>query len=874
MRHPAKATIAVLLCALSSQAAYHYVHYPSRTNSTPIYEKFNLASLPNNTVTFFVTDQGPAIYGTNDSFGSVLSQIKQAAAAWNGVSVSDLRVAFGGVEAYTANPTMGATGAPIPNANTPGGDVIFVDTPGLLGLGAPITSTTQVQSASGPFYPIVRGLVMLSRDTSQAPGPSYMEEYFTTAVHEIGHALGLQHTWTSSAMSQDIVRNTSRARPLDADDIASLAVLYGKQNWQNSYGSISGRVTFAGNGTGVSMASVVAITPSGPAVSALTNPDGTYRIDGLPPNFTYYVYAHPLPPDAVPANNSGLRLPLDQNGQPFGGPNGSFVTGFNAGATETLDPQSASTFPIAPGAAVGNVNFTVTPRVGVPAYEVRTFSRIDSTTRRYGYPGDTTVIGYPGFIDATQTTGLVIAQASAPAVLATPQSATILGPFAATTGAFATATLNNPVYPSISSYIDDGIPTLGLFFLVPFGAGTGPRHLVLNFGNDIYVLPDAVDLVQKGPPVVNSVTQNGDGTVNIAGAGFGPDSRVFFDGLQAVQATLNGDGSFTVTPPQGASGQVSTITVYNSDGQNSMILQAANPQTYTYPSTGSPQITSVSPSALPAGSSAAVDITAVNTNFVDGQVTVGFGTDDVTVRRVWVLSPTHLVADVVVAANATQAASEVSIMSGMQLVTQPFGFSAQAARPGFPLVNLPVVNADLTQQTIYPGTFASIFGQNLGATASAVQITLNDVTVPVQFANGSQINFLVPANFPLGPAVLKLTAGGTAAFPIYIQIDSPPPNITNVTNLSNAPLGLGFVSAGDYINVLVTGLDPSVINNSQGRLRVTVGGVAMPLQQVTALSATVSQIQVVLTQSFGASQVPLLVWVDGSSSVPVNITVR
>ena len=28
------------------------------------------------------------------------------------------------------------------------------------------------------------------------------------------------------------------------------------------------------------MASVVAITPSGPAVSTLKNPDGTYRIDG------------------------------------------------------------------------------------------------------------------------------------------------------------------------------------------------------------------------------------------------------------------------------------------------------------------------------------------------------------------------------------------------------------------------------------------------------------------------------------------------------------------------------------------------------------------------------------------------------------------
>ena len=52
----------------------------------------------------------------------------------------------------------------------------------------------------------------------------------------------------------------------------------------------------------------------------------------------------------------------------------------------------------------------------------------------------------------------------------------------------------------------------------------------------------------------------------------------------------------------------------------------------------------VTPNALPAGITATVDITAANMNFVDGQVTVGFGSDDVQVRRVWVLSPTHAIA--------------------------------------------------------------------------------------------------------------------------------------------------------------------------------------------------------------------------------------
>ena len=47
----------------------------------------------------------------------------------------------------------------------------------------------------------------------------------------------------------------------------------------------------------------------------------------------------------------------------------------------------------------------------------------------------------------------------------------------------------------------------------PFGAGIGPRHMVFNFGNDIYVLPGGVNLVVKGPPQITAATPNADGTV-------------------------------------------------------------------------------------------------------------------------------------------------------------------------------------------------------------------------------------------------------------------------------------------------------------------------------------------------------------------------
>ena len=71
-------------------------------------------------------------------------------------------------------------------------------------------------------------------------------------------------------MSTAVTRSTSRTRPLDADDIAGVSLLYPSRTFAGSFGSISGRVTMGGQG--VNMASVVALRPTGSAISALTDP--------------------------------------------------------------------------------------------------------------------------------------------------------------------------------------------------------------------------------------------------------------------------------------------------------------------------------------------------------------------------------------------------------------------------------------------------------------------------------------------------------------------------------------------------------------------------------------------------------------------------
>jgi hypothetical protein len=836
------ARLAAIAFALGApaQAYYHYVHYLSGGRTGPFtlqQEKFNLPA--GGTVSFFVSDSGPAVYAPGDSFGSLLGQVKQALAAWDSVSSPNLRVKFGGLEAAGQSSTTG------------GGDVVFQDLPpGLYGMGGPTSIGTT----------IVRGTVILANNTNTGVGPSYLEGFFTTSVHEVGHALGLQHTWTGSAMSQDVLRNTTRAWPLDADDIAAINVLYGPAGWQNNFGTISGTVRFA-NGTPVTLASVVAISPAGAVVSSLTNPDGTYRIDGIPAG-NYLLYVHPLPPDAIPSDGTGLRPPQDQNGAPFL-PNGVFATVFYP---NTTDPRQATSLQIAQGSVIPLEDFAVQPRSSVPAYDLITASYLDPITRTplYDLTNRQWWKVFPAYANSTQA-GMFVELRANSGDVPVPQSVTILG------GGTASGDY-------LRIYNDPAGRALWLYF-APIFAGAGPRHFVLTYANDIFVMPQALNLVKRPAPVVTSITANSDGSLTVAGSSFSGDSLVYFDGIQAVVSTpFSGNelqGSLTVAPPAGASGQVAQVIVYNSDGQNSTFAQLNGPPTYTYPNAGTPQIQTLNLPPLPAGATGMVDITTQGTAFVDGQVTVGLGSDDITVQRVWVLGPTRLQANIAVAANAVAGSSEISVISGFQVLSQANAFQVLPKNPSLAVIGA-VGNAITAQQTIYPGSFGTIYGVNLANVPSAVQVTLGNQPVTLQPGGvlPGQVNFFIPANFPTGPAILQLNNGNAAANPIVVQINLPPPSIQNVTNASGVVYDATHpASAQDLVSIYVAGLDPSVLA-APSRLQVTVNGQPMPLQSLSPAPNGQTQVTFVVTQGFGGAVENLAVWVDGSSSAPFPLTVR
>ncbi|MGA2146635.1 MAG: matrixin family metalloprotease [Bryobacteraceae bacterium] len=846
----AMAAVALLVAAGPAQAYYHYIYYASRTgNFTPIPAQFNLAALPNNsnTINIFVDDNGPSTFYPNDTFGSVLGEVKAAAAAWNAVPNSALRVVFGGLE------TAGQA------ANTPGVEVEFSELPpGLLGLGTPNLPATPTLTTVGAqtFVAIERGVVMLSNNTNLGSGPSSTEQYFTTAVHEIGHALGLQHTWTASAMSQATIRNTDRSRPIDADDIASLLVLYGNANWQQNYWSASGRVQLS-NGAGVSLASVVAIPEEGPAVSTLTDPNGYFTIQGLPPGNSYQFYVHPLPPDAL-ASTEGLLLPSDLSGLPFS-PSAPFTANFFGGL---ISPQGSPSW----SGSVSGLTFVVQPRSAVTAYDLETLSYLDPVGHTYAYQPPANAISLsPAFETISQAELLVYSQGdpSGGGSSAVPQSLTLLGGFSPAVSCAS----DGAIAPCFIPYQN----TVGSFnyFVPPASPGAGPRHLVYTYANDMFVLPDAVVLVNNGPPYINSVAGNADGSVTVTGGNFGPDSRVFFDGLLAV-ATLSSPssaaaGAIAVTPPPSSNGQVSTVAVYNSDGQNSSfyVPSGGNAPTYNLPASGTPTVIVNPAPQLAAGSSALFNIIGFSTHFVSGQVTVGFGSSDVTVNDVWVLSPTLLAVNVSVAPGAALGSTEISVISGYQVITMPGNFQILPANPSLPVIGA-VVNGAGLEQPLAPGSFATIYGANLTPFVGAPLVALNGATTQLLYWSNGQINFVVPGSLATGQATLTLI-NGAASVNYGVAIANQPPTILNVADVTNPASTPG---PGDIMTVQVAGLNPAVLSNPS-RVQATVSGVAMPLYSLAA-----GQIQFVLDQSFAGSPVPIAIVVDGAASLPYTTVIR
>ncbi len=824
MRLGAGLAIAVLaLVAIPASAYYHFVTY---VNGSPVPDKFDLTALEFNTVTIFVSESGPNTYAANDNFNSVLTQVSQAAQVWNGVASSALRVSFGGLE----------NSATV--QNTPGIDVTFEDLPpGVEAFGGPTTLTAVTPANGAPFFPIVRSSIHLNLNMTVQPGPSYNETFFLTTLHEIGHALGLQHTFTSATMSQATTRDTTLAHPLSDDDIAGISKLYPNAAFAQ-FGSISGQIT---NGSSpVHLASVVAIRDGHDAISAVTNPDGTYEIDGVPAG-TYYVYVHTMPPDA------DIIGPFNADGS-VAAPSGPVSTLFYGG-TPTL--VVTNVVGVKAGATTQSINISTTSQADVPIYDGQVYNYFNNS-QTGNTPADVDLQAQPPILAASLVTDN---NGAAPGLTAQPIGGSIA---------------IDQVYP----YPANGFTYYGMQLGFALGAAIGPQHIIFSTPGYTYVLPAAVNLTAAPPPTITAATANGDGTITVTGTTFDTDTRIYLDGLPSTINSINpANGSAVVVPPPGTSQEQAVVSAFNSDGQNSQQVQPA-PVTYTYGVSGTPVINTIAPSSLPPGAEASIDITGSGFNFTAGQTSVGFGTSDILVQQVFVLSSTHLQVNVLVSANAALSTSDVSVIAGFQSATAPSGFHISATIAGLPVPFPPIYNAIVGLTGAYPGATVSLYGLNLAAANATPVVTIEGQPVTILYTSPTQLNMQLPTTLTPGFALLTLNNGALNAYPITVTIANLPAGINAIQNTSGAYIDSSNpAQAGQTLIVTLSNFAPqgTPINSSQ--VTVSLGGVSQPVYQVTE-AGPVYQVyfNTSATDPVGPSE-QMIVYLNGVSSYPATIPV-
>ncbi len=816
--------LAVLLLATgAAQGYYHFLQYAQRDGRlTGLPQRFNLDALTARTVPFFIS-RGPDKQAPTDSLTSLVSQIELAARQWSDVDTSELRLQFGGF-----------TDAGAQAGDAPGIDIVFEEVPpGLIAVAGP-TVTGPARVGDG-FVPVRRSMMILPKDMSNLP--SHAEATFLTLVHEFGHTIGLQHSMTSSAMATQLTRTQSKGNALSADDVAGVSILYPTRAFRSNLGSIKGRV--AEGGSGRPLASVVAISASGFAVGALTGPDGTYLIEGLPPA-RYIVYAHPLPPaqggESTPAN---LRLPLDRNGDTIE-PGSAFELLFFPGVRQHND---ATQIPVGAGAVIDDVNFQVRSRDPLRLYNVLAYS----------FPGQLAV--RPAYVNVNGTrnffvaTGIGLLDGEQPA---SDLRAAIVG------GATGVS--------SVESY-SPGFLRFNLVY--SDDSGVGPRHLVVSTPTGVYVQPRAFLLATQQPPRIEAISVGDGGTLVLSGTGLSPQSRIFFDGAAALIRSADADaGTVTVEPPPGPSGHRAIVTAINPDGQNSLFLQNdAPPATFLEaPTTFG---ISISPSRLPAGSESVVEINGTNTGFVEGRISVGFGTSEITVRRVWVLSETRLLVQVRVAPQASLSPVTVSVRSGLRTFSAPGAFAAGSSQPSRLEITSTSTNAS-TGIVSGPagGTVVLLVG---GASGSAPpKITVGDIDAAVSTLAPSIYSVQLPAELPTGPALLRVQTADAESLPLAVQVEGPTPRILEITTLGGLNVDSQRpVQPGDSILLRLN--SPVKATNPFEKIRatVTVAGVDH-LAQVTDAGT----VRFTLLPSVAAGAQPMTLRVNGRVSVPETLAVR
>ena len=278
------------MCAITVENFYGYDRFTSDRGNRGLTARGALRHYANPNVPF-VLDAQPAQMGTRNT----MELISTAFAAWNNVTTSNVNATISRTQDFTINDILGNP-APLEVNNV--NEVLLVDTKamadslgfsqGLLGLGF----VTQLTIGSGEIHEGTLYMV-----TAYGEGGS---DYESTAVHELGHVLGLMHspiTPKSTLLDELLVptmypfalADDSKGRTLEPDDIAAMSEGYPEPSFASTLGVISGTVKDAQNAPLFGAVVFAMNIETGDMVSRFTghesglNGNGDFIMRGVPP---------------------------------------------------------------------------------------------------------------------------------------------------------------------------------------------------------------------------------------------------------------------------------------------------------------------------------------------------------------------------------------------------------------------------------------------------------------------------------------------------------------------------------------------------------------------------------------------------------------
>ena len=789
LRRPMLAALGCLLVLSPLPAYYHFLHLRHDGDVIrSIPERFDLRTLPDSSVPFVVSKIVEPEFAEGDTWESLLSEVRLAARQWSGVPHSSLRLRDAGEVA----------GEPAPG--TPYVHVMFDElAPGVIAMAGPVSRETPTVDQNGEFVPILRSVVILSHRLRERP--TYSEAFYLTLVHEMGHSLGLQHTFTGSVMSTGVTRATTKATPLAPDDYAGLAALYPDKDFAADSGVIRGRVT--ADGDPLHFATVTALQPSGLAVSALTLPDGRYEIRGLPPG-GYYLYAQAVPPSTQDGLGPGqIVLPTDENGNAVGaGP--LFATRFYPSAQ---DWHSAHTLVSRSGGTLDEIDINVS-KVGARAF---------TGVTTYSFPGNFAV--NPAVINTGSNRPFLVAFGNN--LVENGQKAAGLR-----VDSTAVGIEDNDVhaYGPAPEFLQ-----VGLSFH-PFTTASGPKPLLWSRGSEVFVQPAAFRIVGQQPPDIHEASvvagENGSDAARLVGEELGSTFTYLFDGLESTSLPVDPElrnTEITLRLPYTSDGRQVHTAALGTDGQSSLYLNANPPQVASRLATAANVRSSVQ--TLPVGEETMISIETDGDFFADGQIGIHFNSPHVVARKWWREAPNRVVANVFAMPSAPTGSYALLLRKDLAIIPSGVSLAVSAFDENALRLDSRLVDEITGDAVLYPGAsvLLRVTGNDL---PDSFAFRLGDRFLSATRIEPSLYRSSIPTDFPMGLAALQAEIPGRRVLPVAVEITERPP-VIQAGEITGRHTSSGTVSRRSVrLVVELPGIAPDVRLTTA--LRVRVGGESIP----------------------------------------------